>query len=56
MSNQETFHVIKLLQGLSNSLIGTKNVYDPKYVEDVKNRMPNIENAFNNLKNYFDQK
>jgi hypothetical protein len=56
MPNQETFTLIKLLQNLSNSLNGKKNIYDPKYVDDVKNRLPKIEEAFLELKNYFHNK
>lgn len=54
MYNQETFKVIKLLQNLSNSMIGTKNIYDSAYIQDVKKRLPKIENAFWELKNYLD--
>lgn len=55
MNNNDTFKVVKLLQDLSNSLRGNTNIYDSQYVDNVKNRLPQIENAFFELKKYFDQ-
>lgn len=55
MNNNDTFKVVKLLQDLSNSLRGNTNIYDSQYVDNVKSRLPQIENAFYELKKYFDQ-
>lgn len=55
MNNNDTFKVVKLLQDLSNSLRGNTNIYDSQYVNNVKSRLPQIENAFFELKKYFDQ-
>ncbi|KEF39107.1 hypothetical protein M670_01496 [Schinkia azotoformans MEV2011] len=55
MNNNDTFKVVKLLQDLSNSLRGNTNIYDTQYVDNVKSRLPQIENAFFELKKYFDQ-
>ncbi|NSL50643.1 hypothetical protein [Calidifontibacillus erzurumensis] len=52
--HQDTFTVIKLVQNLTNSLRGNTNIYDAHYVESIKKRLPDIEQAFIELKNYFE--
>ncbi|WP_458414123.1 hypothetical protein ACNQFZ_04310 [Schinkia sp. CFF1] len=55
MNTQDTFTVVKLLQNLSNSLRGNTNIYDAQYVDNVKDRIPQIEHAFVELKKYFEK-
>lgn len=50
---EDKFKVVKLLGNLTNSLIGNTNIFDSNYVDDVKRRLPNIEKAFYELKDYF---
>lgn len=56
MLNDNRFEVVKLYQNLRNSLLGSKNIYDPNYIDDVKEMLPDIEKAFWELKSYFDKK
>ncbi|WP_175428276.1 hypothetical protein [Bacillus solimangrovi] len=55
MPEKDEFEVVKRVQALLNSLQGNTNIYNPHYVDSVKERLPEIEQAFQSLKNYFEK-
>ncbi|MFD1387655.1 hypothetical protein ACFQ4Z_12670 [Oceanobacillus oncorhynchi subsp. oncorhynchi] len=54
--NKQGMEISDLLQKLSNAISEGQYVFDENYAEDVKQRIPKIENALLGLKDYFKEK